>query len=117
MHKHSGEPVVNRVLLESHRTHSRDCPALNVTGKAGPAPANRNGEPIALTIFFSDFIMSQLHLHSPKTEKSGLAPNYSVILTAVPLTSSGLEPDRAGQLGCGHPNQDGQVLSTHSKLL
>ena len=36
---------------------------------------------------------------------------------ATPLTSSGLEPDRAGQLGCGHPNQDGQMLSTHSKLL
>lgn len=109
--------MVNSMLLESHPRHSRDCPALNMTGKAGPAPANRNGEPTVLTIFFSDFIMSQLHLHSPKTEKSGLAPNYSVILTAVPLTSSGLEPDRAGQLGCGHPNQDGQVLSTHLRLL
>lgn len=86
----------------------RDCLALNVTGKAGPAPANRNGEPIVLTIFFPDFIMSQLHLRSPKTEKSGLAPNHGVVLTAVPHSlRPGAGP--AGQPGRGHARWHGQV--------
>ena len=37
---------------ESHPPHARDCLALNVTGKAGPAPANRNREPLFLPYFF-----------------------------------------------------------------